>query len=664
MNLEVGQTFDGKYSILSILGKGGMGTVYKAQNIKLGTLWAIKQVNKNLNQSIDLLAEPNIMKKLNHPSLPRIFDIIENEHYLYIVLDYVEGVSLDKELKALGRIPERDVVEWAKQICEVYIYLHEYRPNPIIYRDMKPSNLMRVPDGSIKVIDFGIAREYKEESSTDTQKLGTDGYAAPEQRGKAQTDERSDIYSLGVTLYHLVTGLGPADIFEFKPIRQINPSFSEGLEEILIKTLRPNPNDRYQSAKELLSDLNNIDKLSSAYKLERRKRLFISLSLVSSLCFFVLLTFGGFSEIKASQFDEYNVMIKEGNKAIDAYQFAEAEKAFKKAIEKLPEESDAYKGLVKNLYVQGKYSDSINYAQKILPLIKEDKSIESEIYYYIGSAYFETEDFDKAIEYLQKASTLSPEYTLYQRDLAVSLAKNGQTAQAMDILEKMEKLNLDEEVTWYLTGEISGAEGKVEDALHAFEKVLEEGNDPYIKTKSTLEIAKLYKNNKELLKDTAIDKRIKTLESGLDKSEGNNDLLIIEMLAEAYYEKALYENNNTSFFEKSIQRFTQLLDNGYERPYLYRNIAIIYQTMNRLEDSEKTLLLMKEKYPTEYTCYSQLALLYANMENIKEEDERDFSKVVENYNLALKYSPEGEATPEMKPLVNLINELKDKNWIE
>lgn len=169
--------FDGKYKIIDVLGEGGMGKVYRVQNTNLGNYWAVKQVSKQTNGSIDLLAEPNIMKKLNHPSLPRIFDILEDHDYIYIVLDYVEGISLDKLLLSGRRFSEQQVIEWAKQICDVYNYLHKLKPHPIIYRDMKPSNLMVTPNNDIKVIDFGIAREYKVDSRSDTMYLGTEEYA-------------------------------------------------------------------------------------------------------------------------------------------------------------------------------------------------------------------------------------------------------------------------------------------------------------------------------------------------------------------------------------------------------------------------------------------------------------------------------------------------------
>ncbi|MDQ0231475.1 serine/threonine-protein kinase [Metabacillus malikii] len=662
MDLKIGQLFDEKYKILNVLGKGGMGKVYLAQNVKLGTLWAIKQVYKRPDSPVDFLAEPNIMKKLNHPSLPRIFDIIDDDNSIFIVLDYVEGVSLDKELRTVGHFSEQEVVEWAKQICDVYIYLHEHKPNPIIYRDMKPSNLMKAPDGTIKVIDFGIAREYKEESAGDTQILGTPGYAAPEQR-QSQTSERSDIYSLGVTLYHLVTGLSPSSIYEFKPIRDLDATLSEGLEEILEKMLRNDPAERYQSARELLDDLQNIEKKSTIYKKARQKRRINLVSSLVSLCLFSYLTLTGFDEIKAERIADYEKLVEIGNSLTDNFEFEKADKEFAKAVEKLPEKLDAYIGSARNQYMKGNYPKTITMLQDVLDKVPGASS-HADIAYLIGSAYFEQNDYKQAAAQLNKASSLNPNEETYLRDLAVVLAKDEQLAEAEKILQSITDKGIDEEGTWYVNGEILTAQGEFEAAVESFNNVLTNGKDPSLKAKTALTMAQLYKDNKGPLNDEAIDKRLNVLAIGLEQSVKTYELLLTEKQAEAYYEKAIYEGNDETYFVKAIDQFQSLIDRGYERSYLYKNIAIMYQVMDDYAKAEQTLEAMKEKYPTDYTVYYQLAMLYADMENEKPNNERNYEKTVENYELALRYSPEKAATPELQPLIKLIEELKENNFIE
>lgn len=265
--LEIGSVIDGKYKILNVVGKGGMSVVYLAMNERANKQWAIKEVRKDGMQSFEvvkqnLVAETDLLKKLNHPHLPSIIDVIDCDDTFLIVMDYIEGNPLSKALETSGAQNQDDVIEWAKQLCDVLGYLHSRKP-PIIYRDMKPSNVMLKPDGNVTLIDFGTAREFKYSSVADTTCLGTQGYAAPEQfGGHGQTDARTDIYCLGATMYHLVTGHNPATPpYEMYPIRQWNPMLSSGLEEIILKCTQRNPEDRYQSCAELLYALDHYKDL-------------------------------------------------------------------------------------------------------------------------------------------------------------------------------------------------------------------------------------------------------------------------------------------------------------------------------------------------------------------------------------------------------------------
>ncbi len=205
---------------------------------------------------------------------------------IYIIEDYIEGETLGTILENNGAQPQELVIEWAMQICEALEYLHTRKP-AIIYRDMKPANVMLKPDGNIKVIDFGIAREYKDQSLADTVSLGTKGYAAPEQfGGKGQTDARTDIYCLGVTLYHLLTGQNPCEPpYEIYPIRHWNPQLSAGLEAIIQKCTQLNPDDRYQSCAELLYALHHYEEYGAAYRAMQKSKLCICTSITIGASF-------------------------------------------------------------------------------------------------------------------------------------------------------------------------------------------------------------------------------------------------------------------------------------------------------------------------------------------------------------------------------------------
>ena len=258
----IGKTIDGKYEVLKLIGRGGFYTTYLVRNIHVNKTWAMKacdKKNRHYSPAMreNILTEPYMMQKLDHPAIPKVVDIIENEDSIFIVRDYIEGETLETLVRMYGAQPADKVVEWGKQMSSALGYLHSQNP-PLIYRDMKPANVILKPDGTIKFIDFGIMRSYKNNQNSDTCCLGTKGYAAPEQFGGSQTDARTDIFGLGMTMFRLVTGINPTEPpYEIKPICMLNSNLPKGLEYIISKCIQPNPAERYQSCDELMADLNN-----------------------------------------------------------------------------------------------------------------------------------------------------------------------------------------------------------------------------------------------------------------------------------------------------------------------------------------------------------------------------------------------------------------------
>lgn len=347
--LEIGSIVDGKYKILNKIGQGGMSVVYLAMNERANKPWAIKEVRKDgvSNYEVvkqNLIAETDILKRLDHPHLPSIIDVIDCEDTFIIVMDYIEGKPLSEALKREGAQPQEKVIEWAKQICDVLGYLHSRKP-PIIYRDMKPSNVMLKPDGNIMIIDFGTAREYKSASIADTTCLGTQGYAAPEQfGGHGQTDARTDIYCLGATLYHLLTGHNPClPPYEMYPIRQWNPNLSSGLEEIVLKCTQKNPDDRYQSCAELMYALEHYDELDYEYK-KKQNRKWKTFLTTSALALVSLVACVGFKFAETSTTNKsYDGYLKS---AVSASSMEEKIEDYENAIKLNPGASEGYINLL------------------------------------------------------------------------------------------------------------------------------------------------------------------------------------------------------------------------------------------------------------------------------------------------------------------------------
>lgn len=386
---EIGTVIDGKYEILKEIGHGGMSTVYLAMDKRLNKQWAVKEIRKKGSGKNDeivvnsLLAEANLMKRLDHPALPRIVDIIDNGITIYVVMDYIEGESLDKILSEYGAQPEERVVEWAKQLCDALSYLHSQKP-PIIYRDMKPANVMLKPEGNIKIIDFGIAREYKEQNLSDTTVLGTKGYAPPEQYS-GQTDPRSDIFALGMTMHHLLTGIDPRNGEPYAPVRQWNPELSEGIEIIIDRCVEPAAENRYQSCSDLLYDLEHPELITKGFK-KKQKRKLISFIVALSLSIVLAVTGVGLDLAATSvNNNDYDVNIAT----------SDPEKYFA-AVEIYPERTDAYEKLIEYYKTHDAANEDItkigNTIEAHADVLDLTQPAVADLYYDMGKLYFS--DYD------------------------------------------------------------------------------------------------------------------------------------------------------------------------------------------------------------------------------------------------------------------------------
>ncbi len=402
--LEIGSLVDGKYKVLNIIGQGGMSVVYLAMNEKANKQWAIKEVRKDGIKNFELvkqglIVETDMLKKLSHPNLPSIIDVIDQDGTFLIVMDYIQGNPLDKTLEEEGAQPQELVIEWAKQICDVLEYLHSRTP-PIIYRDMKPANLMLKPDGTITLIDFGTAREFKHQNLADTTCLGTQGYAAPEQFGGiGQTDARTDIYCLGTTLYHLVTGHNPSEPpYEMYPIGYWNSSLSEGLEKIIEKCTQRNPDDRYQSCAELLYALEHFEEIDDVYKKKQKKRLAIfSVTFLLTILFLTTSVLAHFNAQKAKIAD-YNSKIELAEKTTDE---KAKEELYIEAININPSDKAAYLGLIKDYLEDTNFSldeerqiellrisNANNSSKKLMDHLKSNTDDYAEVCFELGTAYW------------------------------------------------------------------------------------------------------------------------------------------------------------------------------------------------------------------------------------------------------------------------------------
>lgn len=267
MTLGQGNLLYNRYRVLEILGRGGMGAVYRATDESLGVDVAVKE---NLFTTDDYAQqfrmEAVILAGIKHPNLPRVTDhFVIDDLGQYLVMDYIEGDDLRQRMEKEGPISEEEAIRIGAAACDALAYLHSRRP-PILHRDIKLGNIKLAPDGGVYLVDFGLAKMAWEHEETMTgARAMTPGYSPPEQYGSARTDARSDIYSLGATLYAAITGVIPEDSLmravdglQLTPLREHRPEISPRLAAVIEKALEVTPSNRYQTAEDFKRALLNL----------------------------------------------------------------------------------------------------------------------------------------------------------------------------------------------------------------------------------------------------------------------------------------------------------------------------------------------------------------------------------------------------------------------
>ena len=447
--LNVGDTvLDGKYEILKVIHTSGMANVYLVSDKNLNKQWCLKEIVKseagrNMVEYRSLLQEANIMKGLNHSSIPRIVTIEEEGDSIFIVMDYVNGLSVKDWLIKKGTIKQSVVVNWMKQVCGVLIYLHN-KSHPIFYRDMKPDNIMIQEDGNIKVLDFGISVVITSKDDVIKEALGTKGYAAPEQKKRGRKyDLRSDIFALGRTMYYMLTGLNPSIIGDnLKPIREINSSLSMGLEVIIDKCTKENPDERYQSVEEVLYALKNYETLDSNYRNKIKRKVNVTVGCYAVSFLLLVTSFIPYGMNKSQIGSKYEENLSR------AVQTGRVED-YVDAIKYKPLKLEPYNGLIDSIKTDGIFtkSEESSLLGLVSPNLSDIKKADNygELSYNIGKLYwfyYEGKDgdtvsskwFKEAMDKGYKSDEAKVFYDLsnFKKNISMSIAESSDAGMYKD----------------------------------------------------------------------------------------------------------------------------------------------------------------------------------------------------------------------------------------
>ncbi len=821
--ISKGIILDGTYEVISEIGAGGGGIVYKARHLRLQTDVVIKKIKDEVRGKVKLRQEVDILKELKHPYLPRVYDFIETEDGVYTIMDFIQGEDLDTVIKRERKINSKLVKKWAEQLGDVLGYLHSQKP-AIIHSDIKPANIMITEKGDICLIDFNIslAAGANEESAVGVSL----GFSPPEQyrdpvlyarvtknytlqklskaiseanssikidvseakkslhlesdedctellsnvldenktifsnnmleedktvllnnmsdedktvllnsmsdedktvllnnmsdedktvflnsmpeedktallaiqspdikkdtglktsQIKAQTkeyakdklplytkymgrgiDTRSDIYSLGVTLYYLVTGIEPPVDFDKRiPIMETNVEISEGFAIILEKMMELNPEDRFQNGMEYYEAITNCHKLDKRYISMKRKQTGMQFAALACLFVGIILVFLGLYKLRTDKNSTYYALLQKAEECMQAGEYDVASSFLTQAKEEAASRVAAYGDEVYLLFLSGKYEECITIGEtyiNTMPFVlesKQDKEVFGNIYYIVGNAYFELEEYVNALYLLEGALQYNTQNGLYYRDCAITLAKLGQIDKAQQFLEKSVELGIEQDSVLMVQAELAHANGLYEEALSTLEQVMSVTKDDQMKKRAILLSVAVYK----AIGNDAIDEEITLLEKYSKVFEEKGSLVMLEYLADAYVRKAGTDASVTdTYYNKALSLFQGILDKGYVTYQLKENMAILYENMDSFEEAEKILLQMAEEYPKRYEVYKRLAYLEADRQQNRDIENRSYDRMREYYEIAKEKYSGKEQDMEMEMLERMMQELQDGGW--
>ena len=715
-NLYSGQILCDQYIIREKIGEGGGGFVYRAFDRNLQSDVVVKQIKGGIPSGIERRTEVDILKNLKHERLPKVLNFFEYAGEFFTVMDFIPGENLSQSLRRQGRYLQKDVLHWAVAISDVMAYLHSQTP-PVIHSDIKPGNLILDPrTGNITLIDFNISLIFRRNQPDATWISG--GYSPPEQyrniedymnyvdwtyRQQTRTyssghyapgqsggmyygptrvfdrytlpvvantigrgvDTRSDVYSFGATMYHLLTGYRPdVDFKAIIPINRFNIELYPSFAAIISKCMSLDPSDRYRDGVALNNALKNIYELDEeyiAYKKGCFRRKLISGILIGAGA---LMLTGGFFLNRNITDSRYNELIAEIRADIEQGQYDGVSGLIDEAREIDSARIDSYVEEAMLFYKTGDYDRSIEIAQKAIGNStiggSDEKKSRADLYYVMGDAYLEKEDYANASSALESAIDLYDGNNLYYRDYAISLAKAQYLDKAEEVLSKAIEANLNEDSVTYCEAEIAFAKRELDEADAKFHTVLNESDDLELVTRSTLMLSRCYRERGD------IDARIAFLDEQIGKADRSIQMRLIRELADSWVMKAHVDSDQApDCYTHALEQYRKLYDNGSRTVTLLENISACCQNSGRIDEALEKADEMINLYPENYLGYVRKAFVLAEIENRKDPAERNYREFEEVFNRARELSENSgdETSEDMANLIETYNSVVEGGWL-
>lgn len=664
MDLSMDKQITDTYEVIREIGSGGGGTVYEAYHKRLKKKVVLKKQHDSIRGLVNERTETDTLKNLRHSYLPQVLDFIVTDQAVFTVMDFIPGKSMKQILTEEKRLSENRVIKYAQQLCEALVYLHNSKP-PVIHGDIKPDNVMLTPEDTICLIDFNISSAL---GATNSFAFGyTLGYAAPEQRssfareksrlnnssiGKISViddtsgdtagegteiiegeqsfnfDKRSDIYSYGATLYHMLSGIKPAfSCEEIVPIGKLVPGLNKGLEDIITKSMKPMPAERFQSFEEIKKILSNIIKYDLKYRISLVKKgiaVIAGIALVGLLGFTMLLVTRKYLENQES---------KKLETAMAYYQQSEYEEGIHFITDSLLDSS--------------------------MPFSAEEAKANA--YYLRGNCLLEEAEYADAVADFKEAIQINPDNADYYRDYAIALARDKKTDEALQLLKKAEDKDISSGDILIVRSEIETSLGNMTAARELLQQCIQTATDEKQKARAYVSCAKLYGSASE----DELGTSIALLEEASRELPQEYQINVLELLAQDYIDLNDLTGNAEAAYQ-AVDVFNKIIARGWDTYVTHNNMVILYEKVKDYSLAEEQIQYMLEHYPNEYNTYKRHAFLEIDKQNLLELSQRNYADFLEYYSEATRlYENQNQTNDdiEMKLLSEIYTQLEKEGLL-
>ena len=644
-----------RYKPIGKIGEGSGGTIYKFRDLNLDMDVVFKEI-KHSNVAKDYLyKEANILKNVSSPYLPKVFNSVQIEDMFFTVMEFIPGYSFSNLLDMKTEFSQKEILKWSLQLCEAIEILHNQQP-PVLHCDIKPANIMLRENGNICLIDFNISM-----SLSDKKYIGySDGYSSPELIESITTsnirivDERTDIYSLGATLYHIITGENLKNDFNMELVRKCS---SVEFAIILQKACENNPKDRYQSIKEMHNAFQHIHENNSAYisLLYKQKRL--KIFYLTGFVVSIILCLASIGVIRQDKLNQYFKLVDKQIEYRIEGKFDEEINIFKEASEMIPSNLQSYYQNAYSLYEQGNYEDCILFIKNQIlgnEKIKDGQENEENVYYLMADSYYQLKEYENSINIYTELMKMKNLDALFYRDYAITLAYNGQIKVANEKLDEAIARGLTEDSIYYAKSEMENALGNLDLAIENMNKALALSNDINLKQHAYIALSNYYRSKSDL-------ENVKMI---LEKAHNNlpieKQIQILESLAQVNIDLANRTSNNT-FRYAAIDYLNIVIEQGWDSYQTYDNLVLLYEKSENYTQSLNVLKKMKSIYGEDYNYFKRLAFIEVELQNLNDLEDRNYEVFKEYYRKANSLY-KGQDDQEMSVLKTVYDRVIQGGW--